>query len=323
MLSANTSNDITLNKLVLHALDVKTVRQSPVAQKALADVIASIQRTPEYIEFVKQYEVKSENGNLLQLAIDSNNAGIGRDAAGLLLKLKGDAMAWNILNGKDTVQTKALLNALSGVGSKESIDMIQTVALSSKYPMGIRKNAAGKIGRSSSGEDRVLEILEAKKVPAGLVPDVVSGVSGAWRSSVKTEAESYLPNHAATALKKAPTINELASIKADPSKGKTVFMNTCAVCHMAGREGKDFGPKLTEIGSKYAKDGLLRAIVDPSEGISFGYEWREIKMKDGSVMSGIITSKTETDIDLKFPGGTTQHIKTSEVGSIKEIKACI
>jgi putative heme-binding domain-containing protein len=92
---------------------------------------------------------------------------------------------------------------------------------------------------------------------------------------------------------------------------------------MAGREGKDFGPKLTEIGSKYAKDGLLRAIVDPSEGISFGYEWREIKMKDGSVMSGIITSKTETDIDLKFPGGTTQHIKTSEVGSIKEIKASL
>ena len=78
MLSANTSNDITLNKLVLHALDVKTVRQSPVAQKALTDVIASVQRTPEYIEFVKQYEVKSENNNLLQLAIDSNNADIGR-----------------------------------------------------------------------------------------------------------------------------------------------------------------------------------------------------------------------------------------------------
>ena len=59
-------------------------------------------------------------------------------------------------------------------------------------------------------------------------------------------------------------------------------MNTCSVCHMAGTEGKDFGPKLTEIGSKYAKEGLLNAIVHPSEGISFGYEGWEIKMKDGS-----------------------------------------
>ena len=185
MISDNTSDDIALNKLVLHALDVKTVRQSPIAQQALENVIASVQRTPEYIEFVKQYEVKSENKNLLQLAIDSMNTDLGTDAAGLLLSLKGDQLAWNVLNGKDTMQAKALLASLSGVGSKESIDMIQTVALSSKYPMNIRKDAARKIGKSWSGEDRVLEILKAKKVPAELIPDVVASVSGAWRGSVK------------------------------------------------------------------------------------------------------------------------------------------
>ena len=69
-------------------------------------------------------------------------------------------------------------------------------------------------GKAGGGEDRVLEILKAKKVPAELIPDVVSSVSGAWRGSVRSEAESYLPNHTATALKKAPTMNELASIKA-------------------------------------------------------------------------------------------------------------
>jgi len=323
MLSANTNNDIALNKLVLHALDIKTVRQSNVAQKALADVIASVQRAPEYIEFVRQYEVRSENKNLLQLAIDSNNADIGQDAAGLLLKLNGDAIAWNVLNGKDTAQSKALLSALSGVGSKESVDMIQTVALSSKYPMNVRKDAAGKIGKSWDGEDRVLEILKAKKVPAELIPDVVSGVSGAWRGSVRSEAESYLPDHVAVALKKAPTMNELASIKPDATKGKTVYINTCSVCHMVGGEGKDFGPKLTEIGSKYAKDGLLNSIVRPSEGISFGYEGWEIKMKDGSALSGIIASKTETDIDMKFPGGATQSFKANDVASMKEMKASL
>ena len=320
MISDNTSDDIALNKLVLHALDAKTVRQSPIAQQALENVIASVQRTPEYIEFVKQYEVKTENKNLLQLAIDSINTDLGTDAAGLLLSLKGDQLAWNVLNGKDTTQANALLASLAGVGSKESIDMIQTVALSSKYPMNIRKDAASNIGKSWSGEDRVLEILKAKKVPTDLIPDVVASVSGAWRSSVKNEAESYLPGHAAVALKKAPTINELAAVKADATKGKTVFMNTCSVCHMVGSEGKDFGPKLTEIGSKYAKDGLLDAIVHPSDGISFGYEGWELKMKDGSTLSGIIASKTETNIDLKLPGGAKQQLKTSDVASKKEMK---
>ena len=50
-------------------------------------------------------------------------------------------------------------------------------------------------------------------------------------------------------------------------------------------------------------------IVHPSEGIGFGYEGWEIKMKDGSVLTGIIASKTETDIDLKFPGGATSILK--------------
>lgn len=323
MITDNTSNDVSLNKLVLHALDVKTVQHSAAAQKALADVIESVQRTPEYIEFVKQYEVKAENKNLLQLAIDSANAGLGRDAARLLLMLKGAALVQKVLNGKDTSQTKALLAALSGVGSKESIDIIQKVALSPGYPINIRKDAAGKIGKSWGGEDRVLEILKAKKVPAELVPDVVASVSGAWRGSVKSEAESYLPGHTTTALKKAPTMNELAAIKADAAKGKVIFMNTCSVCHVAGNEGKDFGPKLTEIGSKYAKDGLLDAIVHPSDGISFGYEGWEIKMKDGSVMSGIIASNTETAMEVKFPGGTTQQIKTNEVASKKEMKTSL
>jgi len=89
------------------------------------------------------------------------------------------------------------------------------------------------------------------------------------------------------------------------------------------KEGYDFGPTLTEIGSKYPKEGLLDAIVHPSDGISFGYEGRQLKMKDGSTLSGIIASKTETDIDLKLPGGAKQHIKTSDVQSIKEMKESI
>jgi len=283
-------------------------------------VVTSVQRTPAYIEFVKQFELRSENKNLLQLALDSNRAGIGRDAAGLLLSLNGDPLVWNILNGKDSVQTKAMLNALRRVGSNQSVNIIQTIVLSPKYPMNIRKDAASKIGNSWSGEDRVLEILKAKKLPAELIPYMVSSVSGAWRSSVRSEAESYLPGHIATTLKKAPTISELALIKGDGVKGKVVFTNACALCHMVEAEGKDFGPKLTEIGSKYGKDGLLNAIVHPSDGISFGYEGWIIKMNDGSTMTGMVASKTATDIDIKLPGGTTQRIKTANIASMEEMK---
>ncbi len=321
MLPNHTADSVGVNKLVLHALNSKSVAHSPVAQKVLTNVLQSVNGTDEYIELVNRYEVSSQNPNLLQLAMNRQENNVGKNAAGLLLQLHGDVLAWNIINGKDTTQQTALLNALAGVGSKESVDMLQRIALSNKYPMSLRKSAAHKIGNSWSGEDRVLQLLKAKKVPAELISDVVASVDGAWRGSVRSEAAMYLPDHgAAKNAKPAPTMKELATLKPNADAGSKVFVSTCGVCHQVNNTGNDFGPKLSEIGSKLPKEGLLDAIEHPSAGISYGYEGWNIKMKDGSTLSGILASKTETDIDLKMPGGNRKLIKTADVLAMTEMK---
>jgi len=43
-------------------------------------------------------------------------------------------------------------------------------------------------------------------------------------------------------------------------------------------------------------------------------------MKDGSTLSGILSSKTETDIDIKFPGGAHKQLKTADVLSLTQMK---
>ena len=310
-----------LNKQVLHSLDIKTVKQSPVAQIALQQVLQSINGTDEYIELVSRFEVKSQNQNLLQLAINKPNEPVGKNAADLLFKLGGATMISTIFNGKDSTKQHSLLDAIAGVGSKTSIDMLQTIALSNKYDMPIRKHAARKIGNSGSGEIRVLQILKDKKVPTALIPDVVASVSGAWQGAIRSEAASYLPNDVnANAGKPAPTMVQLVALKGNADKGEKVFTATCSLCHQINNVGYDFGPKLSEIGSKLPKEGLLEAIVHPSAGIGFGYEGWNITMKDGTKLSGIIASKTETDMELKFPGGAHKSIKTSEVQTLTKMK---
>ena len=321
MIQENSSNDVALNKLVLRHLDVKTVKQNPAAQKTLREVLQSLAGTDEYVEMVARYEVKTENPNLLQLAVNNYDKSLGKDAASLMLKLGGSQLVWNIINGADSVQQKKLLASLAGVGSKMSVDMLQTIALSNKYAMPLRKESAGLIGRSWSGEERVLEILKAKKVPVGLIPAVVSSVSGAWRSSIRNEAASYLPNEGkATAAKKAITMQEINALTANAEDGKKIFTTACATCHRVNENGYDFGPALHEIGSKLPKESLLESIVSPSAGIGFGYEGWELRMKDGSTMSGIIASKTETDIDLKFPGGGKKAVKTADLKTLTQMK---
>ena len=321
MIKDTGESDLAFNKLILQHLDNKTVMGSVLAQKTLKNVLQSIPPTNEYIELVARYKVKSENKNLLQLALDSSDKSIGKNAAGLLLQLGGKNLAQSVINGKDTTQQYNLLAALGNIGSIESINLLQSTALSKKYNIELRKRAARRIGSSYSGEDRVVALLRGKKVAKELIPDLVDGVHYAWRGSVRTEAQSYLPESEKSAAgKKAPDLKSILALSPDADAGAKVFTNICSVCHKVNNLGNDFGPNLSAIGSKLPKEGLYESIVNPSEGIGFGYENWELKMKDGSTVSGIIASKTKTDVDIKFAGGSSKQIKRSDISSMKQLK---
>jgi putative heme-binding domain-containing protein len=320
MMSSTTSLDAAMDKLILHLLDYNSVSGSAVAQKALKAALNPVVDTADYIELVRRYHVNAENPTLLDIARQKPGNDFSSDAASLLLAQKGSALVWQVINETDTSNTIRLLTSLGQVGTTESIGILQSVALYGKYMLPLKKYAAAQIGRSGGGEKKVLELLKNKKVPEPLIADVVYGVRDAWETSVRNEAAGYLPKSATTANNKAPSINEITALKGDAPAGKKVFTAKCMLCHKVDKEGSDFGPALSEIGSKYPPEGLLNSIVNPSAGISFGYEGWEIKTKDGSTLTGIIVSKTESGIELKYPGGNRKNIKTGDIVSKKELK---
>lgn len=320
MIESNKTSNPELNKLVLNHLDLKTVQQSEIAKKAVTEVLKSVYGTEEYIDLVRRYELKSEKPKLMDLAISKADVPLGRAAISLLLDLKGSDLVRNAISNSDTSKSMKVITALRGVGSKQSIDILQNVAFSSSYNKPIRLKAASKMGGSMSGEDKVLQLLRDKKISKEMIPNFVDGLKGAWRKAIYLEARTYLPDGGKSVQKKKiPTIKEIETLNASAEKGKAVFKNNCFVCHRVNNEGYDFGPNLSEIGTKLPKEAVLEAIVQPSAGINFGYEGWQLSMKDGSVLTGIIASKTESDIDLKYPAGVKQKIKTSDVKSKKEL----
>ncbi len=196
--------------------------------------------------------------------------------------------------------------------------MLRTVALDAKQPLVVRREAVRALGGSQNGEDLILTLLKEHKLNDDLKAAAVQGVSGAWRKSVRTEAAKYIGGSSAVA-QKHPAVPELVQMKGDVAKGKATYTMYCATCHQVNGEGADFGPKLSEIGSKLPKEGQYLAIYNPSAGISFGYEGYEVKFKDGSSVTGIVSSKNETDLIMKFPGGSTQEYKMSNVKSMKQL----
>lgn len=321
IIKSNAANDIGLDKLTLSALNPAATKANPAAEAALTRVLNATYLTKDYLDLVVLYNLTAEQPRLLEMAIAKNADELGRNAAKALLGLGGTDLVWKVLNDQNAERSLGLLDALAKIGNTASVDILQTVALGNRYPETLKKFAAARIGRSGEGERRVLKILKNNQVPSELIADVVASVSNSFRESVRKEAKQYLPKAAVVEeVVKIPAIDELNALKAVAANGKAVFASNCAACHKVNNEGYDFGPTLTEIGSKYAKEGMLKAIVYPSEGISFGYEGWVLKMNDGSEIMGIVSSKTKTDIEIKMPGGIVQKIKLASVRSMEQMK---
>ncbi len=318
ILQANSgSTDVT--KLALRHLDPIFVKNSPVATTALTKLMKEVYGTPEYIELVMRYEPVSENANLKQLAVQKAMDGIGRDAARQLLKQQGGPMAWDVINGPDSEAATNMLMALRRVGNKESIDILKTVALDDKKSVAMRREATRSLGGSTEGADVVVALLKSGDIKGDYKKAAVQGVSNDWRRNVRKQAASFLDGGQSAEGKKLPGMNDLLAMNGDAARGVSVFKNNCSICHQVNGEGMDFGPKLSEIGSKLPKEGQYLAILHPDAGISFGFEGWEVKFKDGSSMTGIVSSKTETDLQMKFPGGVVQNYKMADVISMKQI----
>jgi len=104
----------------------------------------------------------------------------------------------------------------------------------------------------------------------------------------------------------------IAKKTGNPVAGKAVFQKFCFACHQADDVGIDFGPGLSEIGSKLPKTELYLAIVKPNAGISFDYEGWIIQTQQGGVLAGIV-SESDEELTVRMVGGVSQKIKKSEV----------
>jgi len=316
MLDNDGADQKQINKLVIAHLDPKFVLKSPKAMAALEEVINDSKGTQEFVELVSKFELKKYNSQLLEMAITNRENNLGRNSASALMELDGKNLIEKKLASKVDNEVIDLVLALRGIGSKESISLLESVAFNSGRPINVRREAAAAIGGSYSGEDRVLELLREEKFPDNLKASAVNGLSRAWRRTVRLEASQFLGDGNESDL---PPLNDLMAMEGSIEKGKTVFDNMCALCHMVGDEGKDFGPKLTEIGSKLSKEAQYIAILHPDAGISFGFEGHILKTKDGDTYGGIISNRTETDLDFKIPGGTVINLKVNNIVSIEQM----
>lgn len=74
----------------------------------------------------------------------------------------------------------------------------------------------------------------------------------------------------------------------DAAAGRALFDKQCAICHRFGGIGKDVGPDLTTLTSRFKRKDILESILWPSKVISDQYQAEMIELNDGKVITGVL-----------------------------------
>lgn len=317
LINKDLKNDSAATLVAIRHLSPAYVQKNELAKKTLIKLLPK-DNIDEYAKLIEKYNLAELKPDLMTVILSNKG---GRQAAKALYALPngGQFIKTSFEKGNNSVK-RSIIDAIRWQGNKESIALLSQTLQNTKLDLIVRKDAAKGIGNSyPAGEDFVLQSLKDKKIPENLIPSVVESVSKAWRKGVRIEANGYLSGAQSASKTKHPPLNDLINLKGVAKNGIKVFVEQCAMCHQINNEGIDFGPKLSEIGSKLSKEGMYLSILHPNAGIGFGYESFEITTKKGDVYQGIITSKNETDIILKLPGGSVQNFKTSALKSVKQL----
>jgi putative membrane-bound dehydrogenase-like protein len=97
-------------------------------------------------------------------------------------------------------------------------------------------------------------------------------------------------------LKKELSPKTLAA--ADERLGRAVFQSTCANCHRLFGAGGNIAPDLTGSG-RHNLDYLLSNIIDPSAVVNKDFRMSILRMTDGRILNGLVTSQDDDRVVLQ------------------------
>jgi putative membrane-bound dehydrogenase-like protein len=322
LLTATTS-DQSLPIEALSRLRASKTGKVPPLTAEMNRILNARKGTSEFVDLCELLDVRDWDGELLAYATAHPNDSNAAAAARLVVKHGDRKLIEKELGGEQGVN---LVTALGNIADGSATSILTRVLTTTNYPLPVRQAAVKGLAHSRTGATSLLDMAKDKSLPSDL--SFVAGyeLRNSTVREVRTQATELFPPPVAKDSKPLPPVSILIKMKGDAVKGKEIFAVNCIRCHQVNGEGVDFGPNLSEIGTKLPKEALCEAILSPSSAISFGYEGKTIKLKSGDQADGLIASQTADEVTLKTSTGQTTILtkyKRSDIAQIIDMKLSI
>ncbi|MEX2216353.1 MAG: c-type cytochrome [Phycisphaeraceae bacterium] len=296
----------------------------PTIKAKLLDVLSRQQGTVTYVELVERFNLRGQSDALFKLALEKPSDSAGVAAAKLLLKFGQASRFVKVITGDDAKAATAAITALGYTNDGKAYALLETIVIDVKRSKPVRTAAVSAMGQGRGGERRLLELAKAGTLSDDLHFAAAQVLMASFDPTTRDEAIKHLKLPPSVSSKPLPPIAQLVKRDGDATKGPEVFKKAnCVLCHRVKDMGVDFGPALSEIGDKLPKDALYTAILDPSAAIEHNYSGTRLQTDEGDDIVGIIVSETDSDVQVKIPGGIIRKYAKSSIFERTAVKTSL
>ena len=105
----------------------------------------------------------------------------------------------------------------------------------------------------------------------------------------------------------------------DALRGKHIFTKAnCATCHRLGNQGRNAGPELTDLATRFSLREVVESTVDPSAVVSKHYQSKTILTVDGIAHEGMAIAQTDGSYVLLNQQGKRIRIDANDIQKIED-----
>jgi putative heme-binding domain-containing protein len=313
----------TVQLEALKRLQGVDLESNPNLKAAVLKIVAATRGTPQFVELVEGFKIRDQNEGLLDVALKFPADESGVKAMRMVIESGDVSPVRAVLAGGVGSNQVACVQVLGNTRLPAINDWVAPLLTDPHAADAVRREVVQALAKSESGARRLLELAKQDHLDENLKLTAATALSRAEWSDVRDEAGRVLPLPRAGGDEVMPPIPELVKRTGDPASGRKIFFSettACNRCHQVGGEGTAIGPDLSQIGDKLGKDALFEAILDPNNGIAFGYEAWTVTTRDDEEVYGLIASETADELAVKDLSGIVHRLKKSAISSRQQSK---
>ena len=310
----NSAKYVAAASEALLRLDDFDIHADEETEKTINGLLDAAAGTDYFARVVQRFELREHYSELMRFAVANRDTPAGVSAVRALLQADASEVVAAAIHDEDSEAASLAIETVGLARNDSANDALVEVLLNENLDWNPREQAVRALARNGDGGNTLVRLAEQGRFPKELSEIAGMALTRTMNVALKNRSAELFPLPPMKNSEPLPQMTELLVYTGDAARGKEMFVTaTCSTCHVVKGEGTNFGPDLSEIGSKLPKRGLYESIFDPSSGISPTYKPYLIELADGELITGFVETETDEVVSIRLEGGVLAQYERSEV----------